>query len=437
MRGPLIRLAALVLAASHLHAAGASKPGFELVPAKLCQVRDGLGNVFAKLEAGKAVRVAYFGGSITAQQGWRPKTLKWLQGQYPQAQVTETNAAIGGTGSGLGVYRYGHDVLAHKPDLVFVEFAVNDGGARPEDIYRGMEGIVRQTWTADPTIDICYVYTFRVGYERDLDKGLCPRAASADEKLAAHYGIPSINVAMRIATLAREGKLAFKGSRPAKGQAGDAQTGKLVFSTDGVHPLDKGHDVYRDVIADALTQMRPASKPGPHALKEPFIADNWERAKLVPVAQSMLSAGWQKLDPAKGLARRFANRLPVIWHATRPGEAISFKCKGTSVGIYDIVGPDGCQLVFTVDGKPSPRPRARFDSYCSYHRLSHCMLASGLTDAVHSVRVEIHPDQPDRTPAIAKEKRRPNVDPAKLNLSKYNGTALRVGWIMLIGDIVE
>ena len=40
-------------------------------------------------------------------------------------------------------------------------------------------------------------------------------------------------------------------------------------------------------------------------------------------------------------------------------------------------------------------------------------------------------------PAIAKEKRRPNVDPAKLNLSKYNGTALRVGWIMLIGDIVE
>jgi hypothetical protein len=25
-------------------------------------------------------------------------------------------------------FRVGHDVIAHQPDLVFVEFAVNDGG---------------------------------------------------------------------------------------------------------------------------------------------------------------------------------------------------------------------------------------------------------------------------------------------------------------------
>jgi len=46
--------------------------------------RQGLPNFFAKLKQGKDVRIAYFGGSITAQDGWRPKTLKWFQEQYPK-----------------------------------------------------------------------------------------------------------------------------------------------------------------------------------------------------------------------------------------------------------------------------------------------------------------------------------------------------------------
>jgi hypothetical protein len=108
------------------------------------RARDGLPNFFAKMRAGGKLTVAYFGGSITAANGWRPQTTAWLQQHYPKAKVTEVNAAIGGTGSDLGVFRLGHDVLEHRPDLVFVEFAVNDGGASPEQIYCCMEGIVRQ-----------------------------------------------------------------------------------------------------------------------------------------------------------------------------------------------------------------------------------------------------------------------------------------------------
>ena len=75
------------------------------------------------------------------------------------ATISEINAAIGGTGSDLGVFRFKQDVLVQKPDLVFIEFAVNDGGATPEQIFRCMEGIVRQTWSALPECDICFVYT--------------------------------------------------------------------------------------------------------------------------------------------------------------------------------------------------------------------------------------------------------------------------------------
>ncbi len=419
-------------------AAGVTKDGrgpapeYRQVSAELVRARDGLGNVLAKLKAGKEVRIAYLGGSITAQNGWRPKTLVWFREMFGKAKVQEINAAIGGTGSDLGVFRLKQDVLDHRPDLLFVEFAVNDGGASPENIWRGMEGIVRKTWRHDATTDICFVYTFRMGFQDDLDRGLCPRSTSADELLADHYGIPSINVSLRIAQLAREGKLLFKPKVDPKTKKHLAvPAGMMLFSNDGVHPLDAGHEVYRDVIAQAITKMMETSRPGAHALKPPFIADNWEQAALVRLKREMLSSGWRKMDPKRGLGGRFHRRMPELWEATEPGETITFKFKGTLAKLYDLVGPDGAQVVCTVDGKSSP-PRPRFDHYCSYHRIATLPVASGLAVAVHTVKIEIHPEQPDRTSVVNREKHKKGFDPAK-----YDGTCLRVAGIMLIGELVE
>ena len=76
-----------------------------------CTPRAGLPNFFAKLERGGEVQIGYLGGSITAQPGWRVKSLNYFQQQYPQAKLVEIHAAIGGTGSDLGVLRIDHDVL--------------------------------------------------------------------------------------------------------------------------------------------------------------------------------------------------------------------------------------------------------------------------------------------------------------------------------------
>lgn len=407
----------------------AETPKYEPVAAQLFQQREGLPNFFAKIKAGGEVRVAYFGGSITAAPGWRVQTLKWLQETYPQAQFSEINAAIGGTGSDLGVFRCRQDVLSKKPDLIFVEFAVNDGSTPPPQIWRCMEGILRQTWTTDPHIDICYVYTFRVGYEKDLQEGRCPQAASADELLAAYHGIPSVNVALRTVQLAQEGKLIYVPEKDAQGQVKPTPEGVILFSTDGVHPLTPAHQVYTDTLAQALRQLEAFDKPVAHELKAPFVADHWEQAKLAPLQASMLSAGWRKLPPEEGLAARFRHFMPEMWQAEKPGEKISFRFRGTTARLYDILGPDGAQVVVTLDGKVSP-PRPRFDKYCSYHRLATLGIGEGLEDKVHEVTVEIHPDQPDRSSVTDIEKTKPNFDP-----KKYDGTVLRVGSIMLIGDL--
>nr|WP_236649356.1 SGNH/GDSL hydrolase family protein [Rhodopirellula sp. SM50] len=91
------------------------------------------------------------------------------------------------------MFRLQRDALQHQPDLLFVEFAVNDGGAAPERIHQSMEGIVRQTWASNPKTDICFVYTLTQAMLPDLQSGKMPRAASAMEDLADHYAIPSIH----------------------------------------------------------------------------------------------------------------------------------------------------------------------------------------------------------------------------------------------------
>ncbi len=426
MKRVILTLSLLVAFAS-LQSLASAADDFPRVAAELHKVRGGLGNVLKRLQDGKDVRIAYFGGSITAANGWRPKTLKWFQKQYPQANVEQIHAAIGGTGSDLGVFRCGQDVLKQKPHLVFVEFAVNDGGAPPERIYRTMEGIVRQIWQADPLTDICFVYTVHRGQMDDYRQGNCSRSASAMEHLADHYGIPSICMPLRIAQLEKEGKLVFKDD-PAN-PAPESQ-GKIIFCKDDCHPLDAGHEVYKDVIGAAIKTFEPVSKPGPHELKEPFRADNWENAKLVAITPDMLSGSWKKLDPNEGLGRAFGNRLPSIWNGSTPGDKLSFKFKGTQVALYDLLGPDGGKVQITIDGK-TLSPRNRFDHYCTYHRLASLQIAQGLEDKEHEVTVEILPEQPDRSSVVDKVRDKPGFDPAK-----YDGTNMWVGYIMMIGDPV-
>jgi hypothetical protein len=188
------------------------------------QARNGLHRFFNKLDHGGRVRVAYLGGSITAAEGWRPQSLKWFADTYPNVDFQEINAAISGTGSELGVFRLGQDVLQYSPDLLFVEFAVNDQDESVGRIERAMEGIVRQTWQRFPQTEICFIYTLNQHSLPELEAGHDPTAVEAMERVADVYRIPSINFGVPIAKAVLVGKLIMKGPHPSTGApaAGEA-----------------------------------------------------------------------------------------------------------------------------------------------------------------------------------------------------------------------
>jgi lysophospholipase L1-like esterase len=399
-----------------------------------CRPRSGLSSFFAKCAGpGAALRVAYLGGSITAQAGWRPKSLALLQKTWPEARFSEINAAIGGTGSDLGVFRLSRDVLQHEPDLLFVEFAVNDGMAPREQILRCMEGIVRQTRRERPDCDICFVYTITEALVGPLLDGRLPAAAAAMEEVADRYGLPTIHLGLEVARLAKRGKLIWSGALPKTDEEKARLDGAVVFANDSVHPYpETGHELYLKAIERSLPRIRAASEaPAPRGLPEPLVAANYERARLVPIPKAALSPGFTLLDPAKDdFGKRWAARLPTLARGSKAGETLTFRFRGTRCAIYDIIGPDCGQVRVTLDGGP-PKLIPRFDAYCTYHRLATLTLGAELPDEVHTVRIEIDPVSPDKAAILST--RKATMDKPE----RFAGTAFYPGAILVVGEVVE
>lgn len=336
---------------------------YDVGTAEELRARDGLPNVLAKAEAGSEVRVAYMGGSITAAAGWRPKTLAWLREQYPGATFREISAAISGTGSDYGACRLREDVLQHDPDLVFLEFRVNGGGGYEA---KSMEGIVRQIWAANPTTDICFVYTVGEWMLPTIREGRQVGFGTVMEGIANRYGIPTIELGLEVVRQEAAGALVFR--------ADSAPEGKLLFSSDGVHPTDAGHDLYRDVIARSLVAMGAVGTPGPHGLAEPLDPGAWVTATMLPIDETTLSGGWAPVDmasdPVTGADRgRTEGMLRGARRCDRVGESVTVRFRGTGVALTDVPSVEPIVLEAVIDGgEPVALSRASSEGTRLYAR---------------------------------------------------------------------
>ena len=345
-----------------------------------------LGRVFAKLEAGQPVTVAYFGGSITAAPGYRVNVTKWLQERFPKAQVREVNAAIGGTGSDLGAFRCGVDVIAQQLDLVFVEFNINDGSPVDDFHKATMEGIVRQLWSSKSQPEIVFLYT--------TSRKLNERRGS-HPAVAKHYGIPEIDLQPPLVEALKRTDL----PKPTEEQLHDPKLDwnepGQVFMSDSVHPNALGHSIYTDTIVGYLkTQIGKEAGPPP-GLPAPLISEEFANVALVPPSQAKLSGEWEVIPPTdKGRYRH------GTINARQPGDAFEYTFDGTGIALFLNVQKDGGKFKWTVDqkGDGSAAKSGVVDTAPGpyFPRNHYAMLTNGLEPGKHVFRLEVLPEH-DKT----------------------------------------
>ena len=87
-------------------------------------------NTVTLLEAGEQVQIVAFGDSISAgfavRKGFDHFWLEMLKEKYPQAEIAIKNEGVCGATSFDGLARLDWSVIAHSPDLVTVNFGIND-----------------------------------------------------------------------------------------------------------------------------------------------------------------------------------------------------------------------------------------------------------------------------------------------------------------------
>lgn len=359
-------------------------------------VRGGLPFFINKALKGDTIKVAYLGGSITEQPGWRVYSLDWLRKQFPQSTFIEINAALSGTGSDFGVFRLEKHVLKFKPDLLFIEFAVNDDGKNQDIIERSIEGIIRHCKSFNSEMDICLIYTIKNDFLNFLMNGMVPQSIQFMEKIASHYEIPSINFGIEVTRLVKEEKLIMMANEEEK-------NGKMVFSPDGVHPfLNTGHRIYQQIFVRCFNQIigEKQSQTKKYLLPLPVRNDFFNNALSLDFEEIPVQHGWQKTITSEHPDFKQVNRLiKTTMRSTIPGASVNFSFRGTSVGACDLMGPATGRVIVKIDGELIDTI-CRFDKYSTYWRANY-FLIHNLKDTVHFVSFVQYEEPFDKTAVLA------------------------------------
>lgn len=341
LRRPLAALG-LLLCLSMSGAVG--PPGFALPDTgDYFVLRGGLENRRAKFVREQHGRVAFLGGSITHMTGWRDLVGQELARRFPGTTFDFINAGIPSLGSVPDSFRFERDVLSRGPvDLLFAEAAVNDevNGTSPTDQIRALEGIVRHALRANPAMDIVLLHLADPTKIKLIREGGHPAVIVNHERVAAHYGLPSIDLAREVT------------ERIAAGQFSWEKDFK------GLHPAPFGHEVYARSVARLLDAAWASPLAGqaagrPHELPKPMDPANFSRGELADVHRAALEEHWQLVEkwrPTDGAALRegFVDVSCLV--GDQPGATLHFRFKGTAVGILVAAGPDAGAIEWQVDG---------------------------------------------------------------------------------------
>ncbi len=342
----------------------------------LFEVRGGIENCRVTFAQEKKGRIAYLGGSITAAPGWRDLTYDMFKARFPEVEFDFVNAGIGGTNSTLGAFRLEEEVFGRGPvDLLFVEFAVNDGGGdSPDDRSgRAMEGIIRHARRLNPNIDIIVQYFADTDKVEAIRAGRVPASIAQHDKVMQHYQVPVINMAGEVTRRLDANEFAWED-----------------FSRDTCHPQQLGHQLYADCIGrflDAAWAAPAREAVQPHVLPEPLDAANYEQGRFVALEQARILSGWKRIpewDTEKKC--NYGGAVDVL-AAEAPGDTLDLEFEGRLIAIKAIAGMDAGILSVSIDGGPATEVDL-FDHYCTmFHRPVCRVLAEDLPPGTHTLRL--------------------------------------------------
>ncbi len=194
-----------------------------------------LAEFLKKTQLGEDVTVGFIGGSITQGSSagnelcYAKLTADWLQSICPQSKVNYVNAGIGATGSYIGVHRVTNDLLSKNPDLVFVEFSVNDTTENTQRNIEAYDSLLRTIWNWETKPAIITIATVQ-------ENGTSFQQYHSE--IVKKYDLPMISYGDAILSVINKGDIAWK-----------------EISDDNIHPNVEGHNALSQMLCAYITDV--------------------------------------------------------------------------------------------------------------------------------------------------------------------------------------
>ena len=286
-----------------------------------------LKNLMKRAANGESLVIGFLGGSIT--QGSLSSTPKncyaylvyeWWKKSFPNAAFSFVNGGIGGTTSHYGGARAWKDLLCYRPDIVTVDFSVNDDAN--EFFEETYEGTIRRLLAA-PSAPAVVVLN-NVFYDTGKN------AQDYHNRIADHYGIPHVSIKDTVYP--------------------DVESGKIVradITPDNLHPNDKGHRLVADEICKLLDSIKAEMEEETIAgeniegkstkteasvlLPAPLTENAYEHSRLIQIQDNEAILDGFLVDPIekKGMLDIFKNG----WTAAHTNDKISFEIECSCLAV--------------------------------------------------------------------------------------------------------
>lgn len=243
-----------------------------------------------------------------------------MEKSFPNAAFSFVNGGIGGTTSHYGGARAWKDVLCYRPDIVTVDFSVNDDAN--EFFEETYEGTLRRLLAA-PSAPAVVVLN-NVFYDTGKN------AQDYHNRIADHYGIPHVSIKDTVYP--------------------DVESGKIVradITPDNLHPNDKGHRLVADEICKLLDSIKAEVEEETIAgeniegkstkteasvlLPAPLTENAYEHSRLIQIQDNEAILDGFLVDPIekKGMLDIFKNG----WTAAHTNDKISFEIECSCLAV--------------------------------------------------------------------------------------------------------
>lgn len=289
-----------------------------------------LASVMRKARDGEEITIGVIGGSITqgssassTNESYAHFVHQWWVEAFPDTVVNYINAGIGATNSYLAVHRVDQDLLASEPDVVVVEFSVNDSNTT---FFRNTyEDLIRKILKADNNPAVLLLFT-------TMEDGTS--AQTQHLFVGFHYDLPRISYRQVVLKEMEEGRLTWKDISP-----------------DNIHPNNMGHAIIGEMMWNFFNsvyrRMDTIDNELELLIKEPLASEAYANATIMDseTIEPIQMGSFEKSN----IYDRFNNN----WSTDSGEESIIFEVKAKNIGImyYKTTKGTGGQYEVYIDGE--------------------------------------------------------------------------------------